>query len=214
MRISCGIFLSNTDGSTPAERNLKMNPLILVVGMPGTGKSTVVKFLERKGWPTIYFGQITLDEIIRRDMPNSEKTEKEVRESLRREHGNAVYAEMSMRCITQNLQDSPTIVDGLYSWDEYKFLRTHIANPMYIIAVCADRQMRYARLARRSSRPLKLVEAEKRDFAEIENIQKGGPIAIADFTILNNGLEQDLDTAVSRVVPIIMSALNQKGEED
>jgi hypothetical protein len=28
-------------------------------------------------------------------------------------------------------------------------------------------------------------QARKRDYAEIENIEKGGPIAMADFTVVN-----------------------------
>ena len=31
------------------------------------------------------------------------------------------------------------------------------------------------------------TEVDRRDYTEIENIEKGGPIAIADYHILNNG---------------------------
>jgi dephospho-CoA kinase len=46
--------------------------------------------------------------------------------------------------------------------------------------------MRYARLANRPERPLTAQEAELRDYAEIENIEKGGPIAIADYMLVND----------------------------
>jgi dephospho-CoA kinase len=183
-----------------------MNPLFVVVGMPGAGKTTVVKYLGKSGWPVVYFGKITLDEIRQRGMLPSEESEREVRESMRKTYGNAVYAARSLRHIEQCLQRTPTIVDGLYSWDEYKFLTTHIKNPIQVIAVCAERRIRYARLAKRPKRPLTLVEAEKRDFAEIENIQKGGPIAIADHTLLNNDSESSLEAAVGRLVLAIMGS--------
>lgn len=183
-----------------------MNPLFIVVGMPGAGKTTVVKHLSKGGWPVVYFGKITLEEIRQRGMVPSEDSEREVRESLRKTQGNAVYAARSLSHIEECLRAAPTVIDGLYSWDEYKLLKTHIKNPIHVIAVCADRRIRYARLAGRPNRPLTPSEAEKRDFAEIENIQKGGPIAIADHTLLNNDSESSLETAVDNLVLAIIGS--------
>jgi len=178
----------------------QMNPLLLIVGMPGAGKSTVVRYLEAKGWPVVHFGQITLDEVERLGLPPSQQSEKTARESLRKHHGSVVYAQMSLPAILGYLKDTFTIVDGLYSWDEYLFLKENVPNPLYIISVSADRRIRYARLASRATRSLSSSEAEARDLAEIQTLQKGGPIAIADFTILNNGAEAELMQAVNRVI--------------
>ncbi len=52
----------------------------------------------------------------------------------------------------------------------------------------------------RSIRPLTKEEVEKRDIAEIEHLNKGGPIAIADYFADNNG-EKD---ALSRQLDAIM----------
>ena len=59
-----------------------------------------------------------------------------------------------------------------------------------VIAVTADRTIRYNRLTTREVRPLTNEEALKRDVAEIENLAKGGPIALADYYILNNGTKK------------------------
>jgi len=183
---------------------MNFNPLLAIVGMAGAGKSTAVFHLATRGWPVVYFGQITLDEIERRDLEPKPDIEQQVRESLRRTHGEDAYAKFSLSKILHHLQHKPTVVDGLYSWAEYKFLRTHVPNPMYVIAICVQRFLRYERLLKRPTRPLKPEDAEKRDIAEIENIQKGGPIAIADFTLLNDGTEDELrhcvDTIVERVI--------------
>ena len=61
-----------------------------------------------------------------------------------------------------------------------------------LVAIVCDRHLRYARLAQRPERPLTPVEAEQRDYGEIENLEKGGPIAIADYTLLNNADEASL----------------------
>ena len=46
-------------------------------------------------------------------------------------------------------------------------------------------------------------EAARRDKAEIENINKGGPIAMADFTIINetslDDLKKEMKTIISRL---------------
>ena len=46
---------------------------------------------------------------------------------------------------------------------------------------------RYKRIGSRSERPLTQEETVTRDWAEIENLEKGGPIAMADYFIVNCG---------------------------
>jgi dephospho-CoA kinase len=71
---------------------------------------------------------------------------------------------------------------------------------MYVVAVIASRSIRYERLARRPVRRLSPEEAELRDFAEIEKLEKGGPIAVADYVILNDGSEEELLRSVDRLL--------------
>jgi dephospho-CoA kinase len=54
-----------------------------------------------------------------------------------------------------------------------------------VVAVWASPKTRYARLTGRHNRSLMREEAMSRDREEIEEIKKGGPIAMADFTIIN-----------------------------
>ena len=69
-----------------------------------------------------------------------------------------------------------------------------------VVAVWASPEDRYKRLTGRKVRPLTLGEAIGRDRAEIENLNKGGPIAMADFTILNTGSMSDLKKQVERII--------------
>jgi len=70
-----------------------------------------------------------------------------------------------------------------------------------VLAVTAPRPLRYARLAARPERPLSPKEALSRDIAEIEILEKGGPIAMADYTILNTGSLESLEAAVDGLIP-------------
>ncbi|MBL8119933.1 MAG: hypothetical protein JNJ78_20550, partial [Anaerolineae bacterium] len=71
---------------------------------------------------------------------------------------------------------------------------------MVVVAVISARHLRYQRLASRDERPLTAEEARTRDYQEIERLEKGGPIAIADYTLLNNGQPQELLTALDALV--------------
>jgi dephospho-CoA kinase len=44
----------------------------------------------------------------------------------------------------------------------------------------------------RPERPLTFQEAQERDITEIENVEKGGPIAFADYALLNDGTKEEL----------------------
>jgi dephospho-CoA kinase len=70
-----------------------------------------------------------------------------------------------------------------------------------VVAVWASPGTRYERLGQRPVRPLTAKEAASRDVAELENTNKGGPIAMADFTIINEtslkGLEKETEKVLS-----------------
>ena len=95
---------------------------------------------------------------------------------------------------------SHVVIDGLYSWEEYTFLKNYYGDSLYMVAVWASPKTRYARLAGRASRSLTADEAVSRDWAEIENINKGGPIAMADFTIINESYLANLKRITKRLI--------------
>jgi len=176
------------------------NPLLVIVGMAGSGKSSIARHLEQKGWRVIRFGAVTMRELESHRLPINEANEKAVREELRTIHGMDAYAKLSLPTIMESLSNGPTAIDGLYSWSEYKFLKQHFGAQMKLIAIFTPRSVRYARLSQRPERPLSFEEAEQRDFAEIENVEKGGPIAIADYTIVNDGTKEDLSRALDKLL--------------
>jgi dephospho-CoA kinase len=66
--------------------------------------------------------------------------------------------------------------------------------------VVADKESRYERVAVRPDRPFDKEAIVYRDLSEIENLFKGGPIAYADYYILNNSTKEDV---ISRVEEIL-----------
>jgi dephospho-CoA kinase len=176
----------------------KAKKLLIVVGMAGCGKSVVVDYFKQKNWQVIYFGGVTMKEVKKRNLPVNQTNEKIVREELRQIHGMEAYAKLEFPNVKKALSQGLTIIDGLYSWSEYKFLREHVNIPIIILAVYTPKKLRYERLAERKFRGLNNMEAELRDFAEIENLEKGGPIAIADQIIVNDGLLEKLHSDLDK----------------
>ena len=83
------------------------------------------------------------------------------------------------------------MIDGLYSWEEYLLLKEKFRR-LIVIAVYTPPELRYERLVQRDIRALTKEQAQSRDIKEIENLSKAGPIAMADYTIMNVGTMHDL----------------------
>ncbi len=180
-----------------------MMKVVSIVGMAGSGKSEVAKVFERNGFKKIRFGDITDEEIRRRGLELNEENERYVRQQLRKEHGMSAYAKLNLPKIDALIKSSDVVIDGLYSWEEYTLLKSRYDNEFYVVAVWASPKTRYERLAKRQIRPLTMSEAANRDIAELENTNKGGPIAMADFTIINESSLEDLRREAEKVLSLL-----------
>ena len=166
---------------------------LALVGMPGAGKTLCAEHLAERGFFTLRFGAVVVDEVQRRGWEVNPANERIVREELRGQHGMAAMAALSL----PKLQDALAthhhiIIDGLYSFSEYKLLTAELGAPLLLLAIVASRSVRYQRLAIRPVRPLTPAESLERDFREIEKLEKGGPIAMADYTLLNENSPANL----------------------
>lgn len=193
-----------------------MNKLVCIVGMCGAGKSIVADEFVKAGYQYLRFGQITLDEVKRRGLPPSEKLEKEIREGFRQVHGMAAFAILNIPKFDQLLKKDNVVGDGLYSWSEYKVLKEKYGDNLLMLAIYAPPKLRYQRLNKRMEsiiedpklrfRSFTPEEAQSRDYAEIENVEKGGPIAMADYTIINIGSMKEV---IKRTKEIIEEIVNK-----
>lgn len=161
--------------------------MVAIVGMAGAGKSQVTRVFQRHGFTAVRFGDVTDRELAKEGLKPNEENERYVRQRLREQHGMAAYARLNLPRIDGALRSSDVVLDGLYSWEEYTLLKDHYGEQFSTVAVWASPATRYRRLSRRAERALTPEEAAGRDIAEIERSSKGGPIAMADFVIDNEG---------------------------
>lgn len=191
-----------TIDSMSEKKNVK---ILAFVGLAGSGKSTAVEYLTAKGYPKVYFGGVVLDEVKKRELELTPDNEQTIRESLRESEGKDFVVRRIIEQISHLIDAGQhhIVADGLYTWTEYKILKHEFPGELNLIAIVAPRPLRHHRLTQRPVRPLTNEQADQRDWAEIENLEKGGPIAIADHFILNDGdltkLHTQIDTELGSI---------------
>ncbi len=159
--------------------------LIAIVGMPGAGKTIAADFFRTKGVSVLRFGDQTDIGLRQLYKPLTEANERWYREQLRADLGMAAMAiKIEPRIVETAKTQGTILLDGLYSWEEYVYLKEKFPQ-LLLLCIFASPQTRYTRLERRAVRPLTKNEAAGRDISEIENLNKGGPIARADYLIKN-----------------------------
>lgn len=164
-----------------------MGKVVAIVGMCGSGKSVATDVFEKElNYKKVYFGGVTMEKLKEANLEVTPENEKTIREGLRRDLGMGAFAKILLPRIKEYSKTENVVLDGLYSWDEYKVLSDELDN-LIMIAIVVDKNIRYSRLAEREVRPLTYEQANNRDIAEIENSAKGGPIVYADYYIFNNG---------------------------
>lgn len=179
--------------------------ILAIVGMCGSGKSTVIDFITEKSIPKIYFGGIILKAMAEAGIADTPDNERRFREEIRAKEGKDFVVRRVVAEAKKLIESGQKkiILDGLYSWTEYKILREEFPGELNLIAVIAPKALRRKRLAERSIRPFNAEQAALRDFSEIENLEKGGPIAIADYYLDNSHglseLRQNLDKILDEI---------------
>ena len=169
-----------------------MSKAVAVVGMCGSGKSVLCSYFTNLGWSSVYFGGVAVSQLIKNDIPVTEANERAIREQLRRDLGMGAFAVILKDEILEKLSRGNVVLDGLYSWSEYVILKELLGDDLVILAVVTNSSIRKERLEKRTVRSLTAEMVDSRDIAEIENSEKGGPIAKADYYVLNNGTESQL----------------------
>ena len=177
-----------------------MNKIIAVVGMCGSGKSIATEILEKEGWHKVYFGGVTYKKMAEEGIERTPDSERIFREKLREQYGPECYAKLLLPEIEEAVKTKNVVLDGLYSWYEYKFLKEHLKENFKLLCIVVDKNVRYDRIAVRPERPFDNEKAIERDLSEIENLYKGGPIAYADYYIFNNGTLEEYKKRLEEIL--------------
>jgi dephospho-CoA kinase len=181
------------------EENVK---IVAFVGLAGSGKSAAVEFLTEKGYPKVYFGGIIYKAMNDAGIEINWESQQVFREEIREKEGKDFVVKRVINEVHNLIAAGQhhIVLDGLYSWSEYKILKHEFPGDMTVIAIVTPKHLRKQRMAKRPERPMTSQEVDERDWSEIENLEKGGPIAIADYYIHNDGDIEHLNKQVDDVL--------------
>jgi len=158
--------------------------IVGLAGMPGSGKSIIVKVAKECGYDVVVMGDVIREEAERRCLePNPENLGKIMLE-LRRSEGNAVIAK---RCIPkiQKTAKSKVIVDGIRGLSEVEEFKESFSKFSFV-AVHSSPETRFKRIyrRRRSDDPETWEVFHERDVREL-SVGLGDAIAMAEWVIVN-----------------------------
>ncbi len=182
---------------------IKNKKIIAIVGLPGAGKTDAANFFESRGLPVISFGKVINEYIEKNKLPHIEEVHKKVRTQLREKYGMAALAIMNEKKIKEILKKNMILViDGLRSWEEYLYLKKALSDvKIYLLAIYADKELRWKRLLKRKER--NKLYGEERDLDELIGINMAPTIAYADFLVKNNFALEDFHDKLEEVYRII-----------
>ena len=111
--------------------------ILAIVGMCGSGKSTAIDYLTERKIPKIYFGGVILKGMEEAGIEDTPENEKKFREEIREKEGKDFVVNRVVK-EAKNLIEAGQkriVLDGLYSWTEYKILRQEFPTEMTVVAI-------------------------------------------------------------------------------
>lgn len=190
-----------------------MSKFIGLVGESGAGKDTVAGKLQAKGMKVISLSTEVRRYAQEQGYTNCTRSDlQEIANEARRIYGPGFFAEQAVRHLDPTTDQAVFV--GMRNLAEVEMLRNTINQPgqegsFVMVAVVADPEVRFERISRRRdpSDPLTWEDFEtcdKResgtDSNEAHCQQNHACIEAADYRLVNNGTEKELDRSIDQFV--------------
>lgn len=177
--------------------------IIGITGTIGAGKGTVVEYLmQTKGFAHYSVRDFLMEEIARRGLPPDRDSMREVGNDLRLVHGSSYLMEVAHRHASE--QGGDALLESVRALKEAEFLR---ANGAFLLAVDADRKLRYERIHARGSTTDHVdfdtwVAQEEQELASTDpnGMNVIGVMRMADARIENDGSLEELHAKVDEAL--------------
>jgi len=176
-------------------RLCSIEKLLLVTGLPGSGKSIFGKTASRRGIPVINMGDIVREHARERGLKVTDQNLGTIATELRQKLGKAAIAIIAFEKACQTGRKL-AVIEGLRSLEELDYFRGKV--PKYVlVAFHASPSTRFKRLLSRGREddPKTWEEFELRDRRELD-FGIGSVIALADIMVVNENITLEQLSAV------------------
>lgn len=176
--------------------------MLVIVGMPGAGKSLASSAMKARGIPVFVSGDIIRAEARKRNLKLTRKNLGELMLEIRKEEGMGTVAKRLVPLVEREGREF-VVYEGARSIEEVDELRRKYR--VVVIAINASSQARFQRLQRRgrSDKPRGWADFEERDNREI-GVGIAKLIALADRTVENEDSKDDLKRRTRRLLQVVL----------
>ncbi|MEM2127635.1 MAG: AAA family ATPase [Candidatus Bathyarchaeia archaeon] len=172
--------------------------VILITGMPGSGKTTLAEYIGRQGYMIINMGDAVRELATTWGLEPTAQNLGLIAERIRREEGEAGIARRCIGRIKERALDR-ILVDGIRSLEEVDAFKEDFE--VTLLAVHASPKTRFKRILKRGRKddPLSWEDFLRRDRRELA-LGLGSAIAMADYMIVNEGPPENLERFAKRLI--------------
>ncbi len=175
--------------------------MIIITGMPGSGKDEFVRVAKKRGFIDVHMGDTVKAFASKSGIPVTDRDIGAFATGERKKHGMDIWAKRT----GENIMDpEKTVVDGLRNTEELHYFRDHFPD-VIVVAIYTNREERLRRILRRS-RPDDVrneVELESRDDREL-GWGIGRTISLADRMIINDKTLEEFKAKVGAFLDEIL----------
>jgi dephospho-CoA kinase len=175
--------------------------VLVIVGMPGAGKSLASSVMKTRGIPVFVSGDIIRAEAQKRGLKFTRRNLGQLMLKIRKEEGMGAVAKRLVPLVEKDSREF-VVYEGARSVEEVDELRRKY--DVLVIAINASPQARFRRLQRRgrSDKPRGWADFAERDNREL-GVGIAKLIALADRTVENEDSKDDLKRRTRRVLQVV-----------
>lgn len=191
----------------------------MVIGLTGknaSGKGVVAEYLQAKGFAYLSLSDFIREELVKQGHEVTRERLIEAGREFRAKFGCGYLAQQIRKRLAE---DQNYVVDSFRHPDEVEEFRNR--EDFYLLALDADQETRYERIKARGreSDPVEfeeflVLEEQETSNPKAEGQQLAESARLADFTIENNGTQEEVCAQVSSWLQSLMSRLSRPGWDE
>ncbi|MDW8034999.1 MAG: AAA family ATPase [Candidatus Korarchaeum sp.] len=171
-------------------------PIVLIVGLPGSGKDEASKTLrDLLGYKIIRMSDLLLDELRKRGLSETRENLRSLGLELRRRMGGGALTKLAVELINNSPPPHCFVINGVRNIEEIDEFIKEFGDNVITIAVIASKKTRFIRMKERMREGFDRRSYEdflKDDRDEITLFHLGDAIAYADRFLINDGCLEEM----------------------